>query len=372
MIPISYGIGVGLYTTEVNFEPNLNANYEGLVTNNVGEDIRVMMKVKGELAEYVTFGQEYMEIPEGQVSIFTFNIKLPETIKPGINVINIGAEDVTDSKGGGMINSKTAAFFPFKIRVPYPGKYIESSFSVPNIEENQTAVFNIDIVSRGKETIRNIDGIIEIFDGEDKIDVLSVGPLSDVVPGESETMKAEWDSTGHAIGNYRAKAKIDYDDEELEMITSFNIGSLLLEIIDYTREVYKNEINQFDIDIQSYWNDAIEGVYGQITVDDQKIETLKIRVEGWGKPKLIAYLDTTNLELGEQDADMKVYYGDKISREMGKVTVLPEREKIIEKPSNISPITVLLVAIIMLLIVGNSLLVIYFVRQRRTSKRKKK
>lgn len=371
MIPISYSIGIGLYTTEVNFEPNLNENYKGLVTNNVGEDIIVEMKTKGELTEYVTFGQEFMEIPAGQVASFTFNIKLPENIKPGLNILQIGSEDITPSKGGG-ISSRTAAFFPFKVRMPYPGKYIEASFSAASIEEGQTAEFNIALISRGNETIKKISGVIEIFDGEDKVDVLSIGPISDIAPGESREIKTEWDSTGQPVGEYSAKAKIDYDENIIELNAVFKIGTLLVDIINYTKEVYKDEINKFDIEIESYWNNQINDVYGEIKVGGQKIETLKINLGGWGRAKIAAYLDTANLNLGEHTAYIKVYYGDKVSEETGKITVLPGREKVIEKPSKVPSTAILLVIVIVLLVIGNAILVIYFVRQRKISKGGKK
>ncbi len=369
IIPVSYGIGIGLYTTEVDFEPNLNENYKGIITNNVGGDIIVEMKTKGELTEYITFGMETMEIPEGQTATFTFNLKLPEEIRPGLNIIQIGAEDITPSSGGG-ISSKTAAFFPFKVRRSYPGKYIEGGFSVSSIEEGGTATFNIGIISRGNERISKIEGVIEIYDGKDKVDVLTIGPISDVGPGERREMNSEWDSAEQPIGVYTAKARIDYDGEMLELETEFKIGTLLLDIVDYTKEVYKNEINRFDIEIESFWNEEINGVYGEISVADQKIETLKMDLAGWGKAKIVGYLDTTSLALGEHVADMKVYYGDKISEEKGKITVLPERT--IEKPSNIPSTTILLIVVVVLLVIGNSILVVYLLRKKSPKVRKKK
>jgi len=371
VVPLGYAIGIGLYTEEIDFTPNLNANFMGLISNNVGTDIIVELRTKGDLTEYVTFGQEIMEIPAGQVATFTFNIKLPETIKPGVNLLHIGAEDITPSTQGG-ISAKTAAFMPLKIRAPYPGKYIEASFSTSDIEEHQVAPFSINLISRGNQTIKTISGIIEIFDQENKIATLTLDPIIEVKPGESRAIQAEWDSKGHKIGEYKAKATIDYDDQQLKLDAGFRIGTLLVQIVNYTKEFYKDEINKFDVEIQSSWNIAISNIYGEVEVGKEKIKTLETNLAPWGKTKITAHLDTHDLDLGEHTANIKVYYADKIAQETAKITILPKREKVIELPSKIPSTTILLIAIIILLVIGNTFLIIYFIKHKKPKKTNKK
>lgn len=368
IVPAIYGIGVGLWVEEINFEPNLNQNFNAFVNNNMGYDAKVRLSARGGLGEYVTFSDEYLEIPEGERGFFTFNLKLPESIPPGRNRIDIGAEDVTPTTGGG-ISAKTAAYMGFYIRAPYPGKYVEASFRVGNIGKDEVATFDVDIINRGNETINKIGGIIEMFDKDSKVDALTIDPIFNIKPSESRTLRAEWDSTGQSVGEYNAKAHINYDGEELELDTNFKIGELLVKIINYTKEFYKDGINRFDVEIESFWNMDIDNVYGRINVEEQGIETLRTKLGAWSKKTITAYLNTDNLAVGEHIANIKVYYEDKVAEETGNITVLPKRE--IEMPSKISSTTILLIAIIVLLVIGNIILILHFIRHEKTAKKKK-
>lgn len=368
IVPIVYSIGVGLWVEEINFYPNLNENFNAFINNNMGYDATVKLTTRGGLGEYVTFSDEFLEIPAGGRAHFTFNLKLPESIPPGRNRIDIGAEDITPIIGGG-ISAKTAAYMGFYVRAPYPGKYIEAEFSASNIEENQVATFNVNIISRGNETISKIDGIIEIFDQDDKIATVNIEPVMDIKPGESKTLKAEWDSTGQSVGGYTAKATINYDGKELVLDTRFKIGTLLVKIINYTKEFYKDEINQFDVEIQGFWNTNIDNVYGEIEINKQKIKTLGINLAPWSKTKITAYLDTNNLALGEYIANIKVYYVDKVAEEEAKIMILPKRERIVELPSKMPSTTTLLIVIIILLVIGNIVLVFHFLRQGKKTEK---
>lgn len=369
--PAIYGIGVGLWVEEVDFYPKLNENFKAFVNNNAGYDAQIKISAGGSLAEYITFSDEYLDVPAGGTAHFTFNLKLPESIPPGRNRINIGAEDVTSLTGGG-ISAKTAVFMGFYVRAPYPGKYIETGFSVENIEKDQTANFNINIISRGNETINKIGGIIEIFNKDTKIATLITEPETNIKPGESRTIQTKWDSTGQSVGEYNAKATINYDGEEITREAKFKIGTLLVKIINYTKEFYKDEINQFDIEIESFWNTEINGIYGEVEINEQKIRTLDTNLGAWSKTKITAHLDTHNLDLGEHTAKIKVYYADKIAEETAKITVLPKRERIIELPSKVPSTTILLAAIIILLVIGNIILVLHYLKHGKNSKKAEK
>lgn len=372
IVPAIYSIGIGIWVQEIEFQPNLNQNHNAFINNNVGTDIRVKLTKRGTLSEYLTFSDEYLDIPKGGRAYFTFNLKLPESIPPGKNRIDIGAEDITPVSGGG-ISAKTAVFMGFYVRAPYPGKYIEASFGPQNIEKDQTADFNVNVISRGNETINKIDGIIEIFDGDNKIDTVLLEPMRDVQPGASGTMGARWDSTGQPVGEYTARAYLNYDGEELRLPdATFKIGTLLVKITNYTKEFYKDEINRFDIEIESFWNIDVNDVYGEIEIDKQKIKTLRADLAPWSRMKITAYLDTTNLELGGHTANIRVYYADKVAEEVGKITILAKRERVVEMPSKMPSTTILLIVIISLLVIGNIILVFYYLKHGKTQKKKRK
>lgn len=366
LAPSAYPIGIGSFTREIRFSPGLNTNIEAFVVNNVGTDIRVKLEARGDLAEYVSFSEEYLEIPTGQKYFFTFNLNLPESIRPGRNRLEIGGIDVTPPPPppGGGIRAVTSAYKVFWVEAPYPGKYIEASFSANDIEKDGTAVFSINAVNKGTEEISRLGGIISIFYGNDRIADLSLKPEQNIKPYDARTLSAEWDSKGNDIGKYAAKAELTYDGNELELETGLRIGALLVRIINYTREAYKDEINQFDIVLESLWNLHINDAYAEAEIGSHKIKTLKADLAPWSRTKLTTYLDTANLDEGEHILKIRAYYPGNFSEETGTLTVLPKREKgiIIELPSKIPSVTALLIAIIVLLVIGNVILALYYLR----------
>lgn len=368
LAPIIHSIGIGLWVEEINFEPNLNQNFDAFINNNVGSDIRVKLVKGGALTEYLTFSDEYLDIPTGGRAFFTFNLKFPETITPGRNRIDIGAEDVTQTTAGG-ISAKTAVYMGFYVRAPYPGKYIEASFSVPDIEKEQIATLSVSLTSRGDEIIDKVDGFIEIFEQDNKIDVLNLEPIINLKPGESKTINTKWNTIGHSVGGYKAKAYVNYDNKQLTLDANFKIGTLLIKITNYTKELYKDEINKFDIDIENLWNIEINEAYGEVELNNQKAKTLKTSLPPWGKTKINAYIDTTNMALGNHIANIKVYYADKITEEIGNITILPKIEKI-EFLYKIPPTAALLIGIIILLLIGNILLALHLMKHKKIKKRR--
>ena len=67
---------IGLWVNEIEFSPNLNQNLKAFVNNNMGYDARVKLSARGELAKYVTFNDEYLDIPKGGRAHFTFNLNI--------------------------------------------------------------------------------------------------------------------------------------------------------------------------------------------------------------------------------------------------------------------------------------------------------
>jgi len=364
LIPTAYSIGVG------SFDPNLNRTIDAFVINNVGSDIRVKLEAQGELAKYVTFSEEYLDISKDGKKIFTFNLNLPESISPGQNILMIGATDITPPPPGARgIRAVTSAYKAFIIEAPYPGKYIDASFTAQDIELDGTAIFNAGVTSKGEEIIDKIDGFVEIFENDEKIATAALDTITAVNPKESRIMQAKWDSHGHKVGGYRAKATINFDEEKLEREATFKIGTLLIKITNYAKEFYKDEINRFDIEIESFWNTQIDDIYGEVEINDEKLKTLKVSLPPWSETKVTAYLDTHNLELGEHIANIKVNYGENVAEEIGKITVLPKREKIVELPSKMPSTTVLLAVIIILLVIGNIILILYFMKSKKSEKK---
>ncbi len=373
-LPKIYGIGIGSFEKYIKFTPNLNKNIKITIYNNVGQPIRVKLTAKGDLAEYVTLKEEYIDIA-GVTYKTEFNIKLPESIPPGRNRLVIEARDVTPQEGGGL-RAVTAASKAFIIIAPYPGKYLSVDLATKNIGLDEKEEFKLKLKSLGKETIKRVNSVIEISRNNKKIGKLYLEPVLNLEPDEEKTVKAEWDSYGHPVGEYEVNATITYDGKELKKSAKFRIGTLSIKIINYTREAYQEEINKIEVKVKSLWNVEINNVYAIIKIDNENIKTPDYSIKPWQTITLKAFWNAKKTELGEHDITITVFYEDKKEELKGKIKINPKRKKVeakvIELPSKTPVSTKLLITLVIALIVINISLVVFVIRKNQPKRQLKK
>ena len=183
-------------------------------------------------------------------------------------------------------------------------------------------------------------------------------------------MHAQLSTVGYTAGTYNAIATLNYDGKTKEDKKSFRIGELNIEIINYTKEFEKNKINKFDVKIESGWGNKIEGVYGEIKINNDTIKTPNINLGPWDKKTITTYWDTNNVETGFYDAEIIIHYNGKTTIEKGKVSVIEKKEILTEIPGVISfnTITVLVLIIILLIIID----IIWITKKRASEKKQNK
>lgn len=368
----SFGIGIGMFRDEVAFEPNLNVNIQAFVNNNMGGDIRVRLVADGLLAEYVTLSDEFLDIPAGQRKSFSFNLKLPATIPPGRNRIDIGAEEYPASSSGG-ITSITSVFKDFYIVGPYKGKYLQVEFPSPDVFLGKEASFKVDITHLGDEPIDRVSGSVTIFkesfDGPEVI-TLPLSTISNLEPKETRTAYATWKIGNLTVGDYAANATLFYDNTFRHAGVTFRVGDFSLRLINYTSTAVNSGIQRLDFEVESFWNERVDGVYGEFFLDNIVIRATPISIGPWGRGKLTMYLDTSLLQLKRFESALKLYYKSREFSYHTPLTIIPKPLEL--SPSKLSPVMLVLIGVAFLTIINMAVALIYFWRRNTNGPKRSK
>lgn len=355
---VSAALGIGPAKQYVDFKPDMQLEY----TFNVYADgnTKIEMYAKEEFADLVKFDKK--ELTGG--GSFTVKIKLPGSIeKPGMHTLLIGAREKIDEDKEG-IGVSIAVQAPIFIFVPYPGKYAEAAFSCNNANAGEPVKFILDISNLGKEPITAVAGI-DIYSGKNKIETLNLG-LVEVINQEKYTFKRVLNTTNYKSGDYNSSAIVDYGgDKKINTGCEFRLGSLFVNIVNYTSEAVKPGIKPFEINIESSWNNNLENVYGMVYVSNNgknltEFSTPGVSLSAWEKKTLKGYIDTNALENGEYDVQVRLNYAGTSSLARGKV-------KIMEKTNVILYVIIGVIALIILSIIA---LVIKYIFFRKKDKEK--
>ncbi|MFH1849777.1 MAG: hypothetical protein ABH879_06340 [archaeon] len=348
---------------EVEWVPNLNASYDLCIINSRDATTTVELTKSGTLADYITLKDTSLTLlPNGGVCS-EYRVELPENpVLPGISTGYVTAKEVptdVDSSPGGMrFVLIVEARHRLHIRAPYPGKYLEMSLSAPNAKENETLRFNIGIISRGSEVIGVAEGGLEIFGPEGRVASLYTDMLTQIQPGSKHELTADWDTRGTPPGKYSVNATLIYDGTAASAARSFRIGTLNLEIMNFTRTISAGVINRFNVIVQSEWNDPIEGASAHVVVYNDTasatVDTPPATVTGFSTATLLAYLDAKDFAAGNYTADITLRYNNQTKAVSGMVRAVEkeaEKKKRMGFPLSLEiSTTTLLMAVIIILI----------------------
>ena len=355
--------GIGILSSGdmsmIDFQPNAKITLPFGVRSNMAVPMDVELSVSGDLSKYAELSEDNLFLNPQETKYFTVTVNFPAEIDvPGDHLLWVRA---LEEPSGGTISVRSAVNTWVKIRVPYPGKYVITSFNAPDVNVNEIVKFSVTVNNLGKEDIKKAKAKIDIFGpDEDNIDkyIDTVYTEEKAVPPKStETLEASLDTAGYKPGEYRAVAAIFYDENQTSIEKYFKIGYLHVKIFNYTSEFRPNKIQKFDIGVESAWNNRIEDVYVEVRImeDDNMIADLKtpsFPLSPWEKKITSAYWDTIGLAQKEYDAVIIASYEGKTTEETAVLRIAAERL------APFSKTTIILIAVIALLVVGDIILVV--------------
>jgi hypothetical protein len=281
--------------------------------------------LKGDLAEYATLNKNELK-GDGT---FKVTLSLPNSLeKPGKNILHVGVkESVDDELGGDMIGTAVEIIVLVSVYVPYPGKYVEISFSSEDVNLGEPLDFKLEAINRGKENV-TISPRIEIFSNQtqEKIETLYLEDRN-LETTQKISLHKTMDTSKYISGRYNSKAVVEYGGNSPSISESFfRIGDLLINLKNYTNLVILDgKIQKFNIELESEWNDKIDGVYANVIFSNQTSEILSFKTSSselnpWEVRTITGYFDTNNFEEGKYNANITLfYYGKDVGKSSSKV-----------------------------------------------------
>ncbi len=303
------GVSPGVY--RVDFEPGLRKQF--LFSYIFDEGVIADVYAEGDLEEYIQLSTTRLEGGGGVI----VTLELPDNIeKPGDHKIYIGAKQSTSAGGTvGIIGNVRGIVL---VRVPYPGKYAAIDFfEVTPANHGELSNFTLRVDNLGYESI-NAEAYAEIYNDENTS--VSIIPLGSKYMESKEYtyFKKQVDTSKFNPGVYRAKAVVKYDAGELTSENTLRIGTLYVGLYNYTSEFIKDKINQFDIDVESFWNNNIPKVYAEVNIIGHNIEFLtpSMDLRPWKQTRLSGFFDTTGIEEDKFQANITLHYEGKETNEI--------------------------------------------------------
>jgi hypothetical protein len=295
------------------FKPGLNISLTYTVTTPSNKNIEV--SANGKLAEYISFSKTKIK---GQGSFEVF-INIPEDLElePGPHRTYIAAREEVDKELASAFKLQTVVQALIVFRVPYPGKYIETRLSANDVNAGDPVVFTLDLIGRGDEDVIMHPRIDVYSENDELIDTLYFKER-ELKSLEKVKLQKELDTVGHLSGDYYAVAVTEYGGKKpAEARTDFRLGELSIDILNYTKEIIIDGIKPFEIEIESGWNDLIDGAYADVTFYDpvslqtiSNFRTSPTDLDPWGKNVIYGFFNSSVFIPGTYEADINViYYG---------------------------------------------------------------
>ncbi len=307
-------------------------NKEGYVST---YDIFTANEEGASLGEYFTITPNRIEnVQPGETKQFSVKLKLPDYIdNPGRNLMLVKAR-IDASADNEMLRAFPSVAVLYVINVLRQEKYLQTGLVFPNMNEDELAEVGFAIHNLGEPTILSAKGNISIMSHETKQIVarLDVPEKKNIQSWVNEPILTEFNSRGLSAGKYQAFGTLYWDDNVTNLDTNFSIGTLTVNILNFTKLFEYNSINKFDIEIESGWNTEIDNIYADVIIYDQggnelkKFKSVNTNLEPWEVKTLDAYFDTTGLEKGEYKARVVLNYGS--------VTIAEDNIKIDENIGN--------------------------------------
>jgi len=327
LICISFVTAIGITPAlkDISFLPGQEVNISFLVTDASDDSFYDVSFRGGDLVQYSTLSTNSVKGNSG----FVLTIRFPNSIEePGQHTVSVSIKERPSESS--FINTVIEVGSTIKVFVPYPGLYGELYLSVPDGNIDSQIPVEFRVINRGSQTLVLNKVFIDFISRDEKTRTLNFTPVDISVAGDRYFRKY-LDTTGLTPGIYQANAQISYGGIIKEINQSFRIGSLFVNITNYTQVIRKGGIQKFYVSLENLWNSPILGAYVDVEVynklgENYLFRTPSIDLNAWEKKTIESYFDTTNLN-GVYDVILNASYNERSTVAYG--TLIVEDDKML-------------------------------------------
>ncbi len=287
------------------------------VVNEKSTAMKVSIDIDGTLSEYVTLDKVLLEFKEGEKEkVVNYNIKLPSDVgEPGSNDINFIVTELPVGEDKGIfVGARISLITSLRVRVPYPGEFIESEVDISSGDSEGNIMFTIYAHNLGSQNIDNARATVEVLGPTNEVVQIFETSSENIETGKRKELIAIWNAKVNP-GKYYANIVVVYDGKKVELGKEFNVGEAKLEVRDIIVDDFKlGDIAKFEIMLRNLWNEALDDVYAEMQIydlDGNLIGTFKTPLENLDAREdgtLLGYWDTGGVDVGEYKAKLVVYY----------------------------------------------------------------
>ena len=300
-------IGVSPPKATIKFKPFGSGEFNAIVLNSQVFDIETSVQIYGPYAEYFTATNP--DVPAKGSAVSTITYDFPEDITPGNHLHKIFfSEEYFDEVRGGLA-ARTSAGILVYVWKAYPGRYGELELRPRHVKEGEETEIQVFIYSKGTDPISG-DLEVLILDVDDNL-VDRIVRSDIMVDGDSEWSRYLLvSSAGFQPGKYKVLGEFDYGESVAHAESHLIIGTKSLLILSLTDEFYKDiNINRFEVELESLWNEPLENVYASMQLGGSTGITPTIILPSFNRKSLIGYWDTdAGLDEGVHNALVTAYF----------------------------------------------------------------
>lgn len=354
------------------------------IINDEMKDMDVVVYVKGDLSGYVSLRKNLVSFEQGEYQKrFSYTLNYPDVAPPpGTHEVIISVMELPkDTNMAGeetVIKGTVAVNQQLRIKVPYPGKYMEARLFVADAEIGQPVEFTMPLFNLGDEDLNSVKAKVKIYDSDfNLIQELDTRKVS--IPAKEESkLNVIW-TADVKPGTYLAEATIEYDGKEIKVEESFTIGSIYVGINGIeVGEFNLGDIAKFSIFVESAWNEKIPGVFAEMQITDlsgkelTKYRTVPLDLDPLGLGKFSAFWETQGIIAGRYVMNLKLFYEGKVTEQEVGLVVEKNKIEVDFQPTGMVVTEEVqasgsdyLIVVIVVLILSNVLWFVYFRNKKR-------
>jgi len=134
------------------------------------------------------------------------------------------------------------------------------------------------------------------------------------------------DKNNFKPGTYNATVTLTYDVGIISVEKEFRIGTSFFDIINWTSEFKPGKINNFDIEIESFWNSMVDYIYAEVNVSKNEgqidfFKTPSVSLEPWKRTILKGFFNAEGVSSGNYRANITLFYEGKTTEKVVDIMV---------------------------------------------------
>lgn len=312
-------LGISPAIKNINFEPGKEVNLTFYILDAVDDSVYDVFLRGGELLNYSFLSEDQVT----GAGSFVLTINFPQGLSvPGEHSLSVSVKERPSETS--FINTLVEIGSVVKTFVPYPGYYGDLSLNIPDVNAGDQIPVELYIINRGDNPLDLKEVYVDFISSDGNVvDTLNFTPVSIPISGDRYFRKY-FSSESIEPGNYIGSAKVSYEDISREINRSFRVGSLFVDITNYSDHIVGKGIQKFYVSLESRWNSPVYGAYVDVNLTNGEYSTLfrtpSIDILPWETKTIESYIDTEKLE-GYYDLYLNASYHGQSTLVKGKLLV---------------------------------------------------